>query len=122
MKNELKEYCESIKADIKKLYEADITDEEREELEANGEPADLWEYFADALDIEYTVSSDGQYLGARIYVTLGGPNVWVDTRRGEVAGAWGCDRASAWLPSEICEAIDEIFSELFEGTIVRGRA
>ena len=113
MKKELQNYVDGIRADIVKLYEAEYTEEEREEMEENGEAFDLYSYFADALDVEYTMDSNGEYIGVRVFVTLGGPNVWVDTRYGEVGGAWGCDRASAWLPSEVCEEIDSIFSEYF---------
>ena len=116
MKNELQAYVDGIREDIKKLYEADMTDEEREALEESGEAYDLYSYFADPLDIEYRVNSRGKYIGACIWVTLGGPNVWIDTREGEVKGAWGCDRASAWLPSEICDEIDSIFEEFYSCT------
>ena len=110
---ELQNYVDGIRADLVKLYEAEYTEEEREAMEENGEAYNLYSYFADALDVEYTVNSLGEYIGARIFVTLGGPNVWVDTRDGVVGGAWGCDRATAWLPSEVCEEIDSIFSEYF---------
>lgn len=112
MKNELREYVERIRDEIKSLY--DLTPEEVERREEEGESSSLWDYFADALDVEYTIDSRGEYLGARVYVTLGGPNVWVDTRRGEVGGAWGTDRESVWLPSEICDEIDSIFCEAYE--------
>ena len=110
--NELREYVENIRDEIKGLY--DLTPEEVERREEKGESSSLWDYFADALDVEYTIDSRGEYLGARVYVTLGGPNVWVDTRYGEVGGAWGTDRESVWLPSEICEEIDSIFCEAYE--------
>lgn len=112
MKNELREYVERIRDEIKSLY--DLTPEEVERREEEGESSSLWDYFADALDVEYTIDSRGEYLGARVYVTLSGPNVWVDTRRGEVGGAWGTDRESVWLPSEICDEIDSIFCEAYE--------
>lgn len=112
MKNELREYVERIRDEIKSLH--DLTPEEVERREEEGESSSLWDYFADALDVEYTIDSRGEYLGARVYVTLGGPNVWVDTRRGEVGGAWGTDRESVWLPSEICDEIDSIFCEAYE--------
>lgn len=116
--NELQKYVDSIAADLRKLYEADLTDEEREAAEENGEAYDLYTYFADALDIEYTISSRGDFLGARIAVALGGPNVYVDTREGYVKGYWGTDRAEAWIPSEICEEIDGIMEEYYN--MVRG--
>ena len=113
MKNELREYVEGIRNDLNKLYEASYTDEEREAMEEAGEAFDLYSYFCDALDVEYTVSSRGDFLGARVYVTLGGPNVWVDTREGYVKGAWGSNREEAWIPSEVCEEINSIFEEWY---------
>ena len=111
---ELEMYVNSIADDLRKLYEADPTDEEREEAEENGEAADLYSYFNDALDIEYTISSRGDFIGARIAVALGGPNIYIDTREGYVKGYWGADRAEAWIPSEICEEIDSIMEEYYE--------
>ena len=113
MKNELKKYVDGIRDDLKNLYDSDITDEERDEREENGEAYDLYSYFNDALDIEYTIDSRGEYLGAKIYVTLGGPNIWIDTREGYVKGAWGTEREESWIPSEICDEINSIFEEYY---------
>lgn len=116
--NELQKYVDSIAAELRKMYEADLTDEEREAAEENGEAYDLYTYFADALDIEYTINSRGDFLGARIAVTLGGPNIYIYTREGEVKGYWGTDRATKWIPSEICEEINGIMEEYYD--MVRG--
>jgi hypothetical protein len=116
--NDLQKYVDSIAADLRKLYEADPTDEEREAAEENGDACDLYSYFEDVLDIEYTISSSGDFLGARIAVALGGPNIYIDTREGEVKGYWGTDRAERWIPSEICEEIDGIMEEYYD--MVRG--
>ena len=116
--NDLQKYVDGIAADLRRLYEADQTDEEREAAEESGEAADLYSYFADVLDIEYTISSRGDYLGARIAVALGGPNIYIDTREGYVKGYWGTDRAERWIPSEICEEIDSIMEEYYN--MVRG--
>ena len=118
MKNELEKYVDGIRDDLKRLYELNVTDEQRDEMEANGEAFDLYSYFSDVLDIEYTIDSAGEYIGARIYVTLGGPNVWIDSREGYVRGAWGCDRAESWIPCEINDEINEIFKEYY--SCVRG--
>ena len=114
--NELQNYVDNIAAALRKLYEHEPTDEERERAEETGEACDLYTYFNDVLDIEYTISGRGDYLGTRIAVTLGGPNIYINTRHGEVEGFWGSDRAEAWIPSEICEEIDDIFSEYYEAT------
>jgi len=116
--NDLQKYVDGIAADLRRLYEADPTDEEREAAEENGDACDLYTYFADVLDIEYTISSRGDYLGARIAVALGGPNIYIDTREGYVKGYWGTDRAERWIPSEICEEIDGIMEEYYD--MVRG--
>lgn len=110
-KNELREYCENIQKELKEIYDGTTT-----ERNDDDEPMTMYDYFADALDYEYTIASDGQYLGVRIYVAIGGPNVWVDTRRGEIGGAWGTDRAEAWLPREIADEIDEMFEDLYNTT------
>ena len=102
-------YCNDIFDELNAIYEGRATNDD-------GEQASFWDYFSDPLDFEYTISSRGEYMGVRVYVALGGPNIWVDTRRGEIGGAWGCDRADRWLPSEICEEIDSVFSEYYEMT------
>ena len=116
--NDLQKYVDGIAADLRRLYEADPTDEEREAAEENGDAYDLYSYFNDMLDIEYTISSRGDYLGARIAVALGGPNIYIDTREGYVKGYWGTDRAARWIPSEICEEINDIMEEYYD--MVRG--
>ena len=110
---ELENMVTSIRDELNRLYEANYTDEERDEMEENGEAYDLYSYFSDALDIEYTISGNMDFLGVRIAVTLGGPNIYVDTRRGVVEGYWGTDHWEAWLASEICEEINGIFEELY---------
>lgn len=109
--NELKAYCENIRKELNAIYEG-TTQEQNDD----GEQMTLYDYFADALDYEYTIASTGDFLGVRVYVTLGGPNVWIDTRNGVIAGAWGTDREETWLPSEIADEINDIFREYYEMT------
>ena len=59
------------------------------------------------------MSSSFSLLGVRLWVSLGGPNIVIDTRAGEVVGHWGADTARAWVPSEICDEINEIFDEVY---------
>lgn len=106
MSNELRDYLEDIYTELNEIYEGKATNDD-------GEQATMYDYFDDALDWEYTIDRNGEYIGVRVYVALGGPNVWIDTRRGEIGGAWGADRADQWLPREICDEIDEIFSEYY---------
>lgn len=109
MTNELQNYLENIYTELNAIYEGNATNDD-------GEQTTFYDYFQDPLDFEYTIASNGEYMGVRVYVTLGGPNVWIDTRRGEIGGAWGADRADRWLPREICDEIDEIFSKYYNAT------
>lgn len=68
-------------------------------------------YLQDALDIEYIVNWKGEYLGARILVTFGGPNIWIDTRRSIVEGYWWGDKASA--PFNDGLGLDDALNELW---------
>ena len=101
---ELQNYVESIRKELTAIYNGERTNDD-------GEQMTVYDYFYDALDVEYTYASTGELLGVRVYVTLGGPNVWVDTRAGEISGAWGTDRAAAWLPSEIASEIVDMFAD-----------
>ena len=53
-----------------------------------------FDYLQDALDIQYIVRADGEYIGARILVSFGGPNIWIDTARQMVDGYWWSDSYS----------------------------
>lgn len=75
------------------------------------EPLSAFDYLSDALDIEYIVNSKGEYLGARILVAFGGPNIWIDTRRGMVDGHWWSDSARAGFKDSI--GLDEALEELW---------
>lgn len=84
-----------------------------EEIRENT-PEDIFEYLEDALEIEYTMNSAGEYRGARVAITLGGPNAWIDTRAGELVVYWGSDTAREWLPGSFIEQLDNTLEEYFE--------
>lgn len=72
---------------------------------------ELYEYFEDYLDVKYLINGNGEYWGAFIYISLGGPNIWVDTVDKSVKLAWGGDRAEWGLSNKTVSQIDEIFEE-----------
>ena len=82
-----------------------------DDLNYDGEAMSAFDYLQDALDIEYIVNSKGEYLGARVLVAFGGPNIWVNTRTGVVEGAWWSDRAEASFVDNI--GLDDALSELW---------
>lgn len=104
-KRELQDHVNYIANELKNIYDGCEVTEDNEVMTFS-------DYFSDALDIEYIINGFNELRGVRIMVACGGPNIWVDTRRGEVFGAWWSDQASAWLPGEICSEIDYIFDEL----------
>jgi hypothetical protein len=70
-----------------------------------------FDYLKDVLDIEYAVNSNKEYLGARVLVAFGGPNIWINTRTNTVEGYWWTDKATAGYTDDL--GIDECLEELF---------
>lgn len=70
-----------------------------------------FDYLQDALDIEYIVNSKGEYLGARVLVAFGGPNIWINTRTKTIEGYWWNDKAFASFDDNL--GLDEALEELW---------
>jgi hypothetical protein len=108
MSNDLKNHVQYI-ADSLTNPDWDELNEGRD-IDIEGEFS-AFDYLEGALDIEYIVNSKGEYLGARVLVAFGGPNIWVNTRTGMVEGAWWSDRADASFTDNM--GLDEALSELW---------
>lgn len=104
MSHDLKNHVQSIADKLTNGF----TDED---ANYDGEPMSAFDYLQDALDIEYIVNGKGEYLGARVLVAFGGPNIWVNTRTGIVEGAWWSDRADASFTDNI--GLNDALSELW---------
>lgn len=72
---------------------------------------DAFDYLKDVLDIEYICNSRREYIGARVLVAFGGPNIWVNTRTNTVEGYWWGSKATADFEDTI--GLDDALSELF---------
>ncbi|WP_455501194.1 hypothetical protein [Gemmiger sp.] len=107
---DLEKMVRSEAAELKALYEG-LDEEEMQRREDAGENMDLLDYINDALDTEYILDSMFTLIGVKLYVTLGGPTIWVDTQNNEVVGHWGTEQQTAWVPSEICEEINDLITE-----------
>lgn len=92
--------------------EYDELREQLKEIEYAG-ASNLYEYFGDCYDIEYTIDGSGDYLGVCVWICVGGPGIWVDTRDSAVKLAWGGERAEAYITSDVVDAIDAIFEEYY---------
>ena len=102
---------ESIKTHVQQIADKLTTGFTDDDINNDGEAMSAFDYLQDALDIEYIVNSKGEYLGARVLVAFGGPNIWVNTRTGIVEGAWWSDRAEANFVDNI--GLDDALSELW---------
>lgn len=119
---ENREYCKRV-ADELEAYAAgrmwrDIETGEEKEMDPETvsddfEQLSVYDYLADVLDYEITIDSQMEYKSAKIWVTLGGPNVWIDTADKAVKLAWGTDRAEYLVDSDTCEEIDEYMQDLY---------
>ena len=75
--------------------------------------SNLYEYFEDCFDVEYTISSRGDYLGVCVWICVGGPGIWVDTRDRAVKLAWGGERAEWGISTDTADEIYEIFEDYY---------
>ena len=78
------------------------------------EQTSVCEWLEGALDIRYTVNADMSYCAGRVTVTIGGPNIYVDTLHNAVMLYWWSDRAEYPLAGTARDALDEALQELYE--------
>ena len=71
-----------------------------------------YDWINKSLDIQYKKKKKKEYLGARILVTFGGPNIWVNTQYDQVEGYWGADQETWTYKDNL--GIDEACRDLFE--------
>lgn len=105
MYNECKEYAMSIANELSAYYSG-------EKLTEDNEQASLYDYVAEnALDVEYTLDSSKRLIGVCIYVTLGGPTCWIDTRRNTVTCHWGSDSAEVYIDNDLSDELTECYND-----------
>ena len=125
-RSDLQRECDAVVTELTNVYEGRLIADEDGCVDGvdfglcEGDAVSMWDLFSneDVYDIEYMIGGDGDYRGVRLMVACGGPNVYINTKRREVEGYWSLDSATAWLPSEICEEIDEVWSEYY--SMMRG--
>jgi len=78
----------------------------------DGDEFSAFDYLQDVLDIEYIVNSKKEYLGARILVAFGGPNIWINTRTKQVEGYWWNDSCVLSYDNDALN-LDSALSELY---------
>lgn len=88
----------------------DSDDEPTDEMEYRG----LYDFINDAFDVEITCGLSGDYRGAKLYMTVGGPAIWVDTQNGTVEGRCGVNSCSKWVDSDAIDELNDAIEELIE--------
>lgn len=81
--------------------------------EIESEDFDAYEWANEQLSVECVMRRpDGSFLGVEIAVTIGGPNIFVDTRENTVSGYWGGDQVERTYRDEgrLCQATEEMFN------------
>jgi hypothetical protein len=109
MSNEIKKHVLSIIADLNNGYDGYGTENEY------GEYQDAFQYLEGVLDINWVLNSDRTLKGARLLVAFGGPNIWIDTSKGTVEGAWWGDSYTDTYDtdSEFARELDESLETLY---------
>lgn len=109
MSNNLQDHVNSIASNLSNPPYDEWN--EGRDIENEGEYS-AFDYLQDALDIEYIVNSKSEYLGARVLVAFGGPNIWINTRTNTVEGHWWGDSATASFTDSIGlqDALEELFN------------
>ena len=80
----------------------------------DGEEGTAMDYLSDVLDIQYVVTGDRQYRGARVCIAFGGPWAWINTMTLQIEVAWWSEPVYRDLPREFIDGLDEALGELWE--------
>lgn len=76
---------------------------------------ELTKWLEEPLDVEFAVSTNRAFLGARLLVAFGGPNIWVDTRYNIIEGRWGGDHFEISYADEI--GLHDAYADMFEDVL-----
>ena len=93
------------------LHENCVSIAKQLEQDSQQQESRIWE---DAMDIEFTIDPRRNFIGARILIAFGGPNIWVNTRNDTVEGSWGSDRIQIGFDDDnfIHETCEQYFESL----------
>lgn len=78
------------------------------------EQQSIYDYFEDALDIEYRVNSAKEFRSVEIMVAWGGPNIYIDTACNKVKLYWGGEYAEYPIINHAADIIDDWAAEYWE--------
>ena len=77
-------------------------------------PVDVLEWLGDGVyDVEYTIGRDKEYRGVRLMIACGGPDIYINTKSGDVELYWWNERASYPMSRSVIDMIDSTYEEMF---------
>lgn len=82
--------------------------------ESDLESLSVYDFIADALDIEIRCSLEREYRSARVMVAFGGPTIYIDTESKLVQLYWWNEYSEYSITREAADALDEAISEYWE--------
>ena len=105
MNNENRCYCLNIAESIEKAFK------DGNEYYASEELLNWLDEHI--LDAQFITDVQKSIRDVRLYVTLGGPTVWIDTESKSVQLRWGFESAEYGLDWDLCSALVELYSECY---------
>lgn len=63
------------------------------------------------LDVEMTYDLSKYFLGCKVYLSTGGPTVWLNTRTSILRGTWGTQEYGRGVDPAISETISDFYYE-----------
>lgn len=72
---------------------------------------DPYEEVFDALDVSVYSNLDKEFLGARVALSLGGPNIYLDTSNGLMEGYWGNEEYTFKADDSLVIQVNDILEQ-----------
>jgi hypothetical protein len=105
--------CRNVRDTIEKIVEGTYVPDKEWSDENEDSEYTLYDYFEDALDIEFRISSRKELQSVEICVTCGGPNIYIDTKTKAVELYWGNTHCDMPLSRAATEVINGYAEELY---------
>ena len=64
-------------------------------------------------DIEYTIGGNKEYRSVRLMIACGGPNIYINTKSGDVELYWWGESARYPMSIDVVNMIDSTYEEIF---------
>ena len=65
------------------------------------------------MDVQYILNGQGTVSGVQLQITVGGPNILMDTNLALILGFWGSDRYIVGMSRDVAGEITDWYGELY---------